>query len=147
MPVLIPNKLVFPQRIIQKAMPSLISIIEIGGYPDFSPLYSEMGYDTISVKSVRKALSSMKKQSPAVLVAEFNFQSDFRDRTSSLESILATIQGQHPQCKVIVLYEQEYAHAFERLQAQYRIDQALCFPVTSEHMRCALESIDSHSNV
>ena len=127
-------------------MPSLVSIIEIGGYPDFSPLYLEMGYETVSVKSVRKALSNMKKQSPAVLVAEFNFQSDFRDRTSSLESILATIQGQHPQCKVIVLYEQEYAHAFERLQAQYRIDAALCFPVTSEHMRSALESIGNHSN-
>ena len=119
-------------------MSTLISIIEIGGYPDFSPLYKEMGYETISVKSVRKALSNMKKQSPAVLVAEFNFQSDFRDRTSSLESILATIQGQHPQCKAIILYEKEYEHAFERLRAQYRIDAALRFPVTSDHMQAAL---------
>ncbi|NOY66580.1 MAG: hypothetical protein GXP13_04120 [Gammaproteobacteria bacterium] len=120
-------------------MPTLISIIEIGGYPDFSPLYKEMGFDVISVKSVRKALSSMKKLSPDILVAEFNFQSDFRDRTSSLESILATIQGRHPQCKVIVLFEQEYKHAFDRLQAQYRVDAALCFPVTSDHMRAAIE--------
>jgi len=88
----------------------------------------------------------MKKQSPAVLVAEFNFQSDFRDRTSSLESILATIQGQHPHCKVIVLYEKEYQHAFERLQAQYNIDAALCFPVTTEHMQTALEQVHHNGN-
>ena len=127
-------------------MLTLISIIEIGGYPDFSPLYRDLGYETISVKSVRKALSTMKKQSPNVLVAEFNFQSDFRDRTSSLESILATIQGQHPQCKVIVLYEQEYQHAFERLQAQYAIDAALSFPVTTEHRQTALEQIQQNGN-
>lgn len=120
-------------------MPILISIIEIGGYPDFTPLYKELGYETISVKSVRKALANMKKQSPSVLVAEFNFQSDFRDRTSTLESILATIQGQHPQCKVVIMYEQEYAHAFERLQANYPIDASLTFPVTSDDMRAALQ--------
>lgn len=125
-------------------MSTLISIIEIGGYPDFTPLYSQLGYETVSVKSVRKALSIMKKQSPAVLVAEFNFQSDFRDRTSTLESILATIQGQHPQCKVVVLYEREYQHAFERLQAQYTIDATLCFPVTTEHMQTALEQIQQN---
>jgi len=126
-------------------MSTLISIMEIGGYPDFAPVYREMGYELVSVKSVRKALSNMKKRSPAVLVAEFNFQSDFRDRTSSLESILATIQGQHPGCKVIVLYEQEVEHAFARLQEHYHIDAALSFPVTMDNMRCALQQLQINS--
>ena len=119
----------------------LISIIEIGGYPDFTALYQTCGYQVTTVKSVRKAQSCMKKQAPDLIVAEFNFQSDFRDRTSNLESLLATIQGRHPGCKVIVLYEQEYHHAYERLAAQYPVDAALCFPVSHDDMASALENL------
>ncbi len=124
-------------------MSLLLSIVEIGGYPDFNALYQEHGYHTQTVKSVRKAISSMKKQAPAVIVAEFNFQSDFRDRTSNLETLLATVQGQYPDCKVIVFYEAEYAPAFARLQQSYPIDCALQFPVTHEHMRSALAQLSA----
>jgi hypothetical protein len=123
-------------------MSLLLSISEIGGYPDFTSLYHELGYQTQSVKSVRKAISSMKKQVPSVIVAEFNFQSDFRDRTSNLETLLATIQGQYPHCKVIVLYDKEFAPAFARLQESYPIDCALSFPVTANDMRSALELLN-----
>jgi hypothetical protein len=119
-------------------MPLLLSIIEIGGYPDFTPVYHELGYQTQAVNSVRKAISSMKKQAPAVIVAEFNFQSDFRDRTSNLETLLATIQGQYPDCKLIVFYETEFAPAFARLQQSYPIDCALQFPVSDDDIRTAL---------
>ena len=61
----------------------LLSIIELGGYPDFKPLYRRAGFEVETVSSVRKALGLMKKLSPDVIVAEFNFQSDFRDRSSS----------------------------------------------------------------
>jgi len=119
-------------------MSLLLSIIEIGGYPDFTPVYHELGYQTQTVNSVRKAISSMKKQPPAVIVAEFNFQSDFRDRTSNLETLLATLQGQYPDCKVIVFYEKEFAPAFARLQQSYPIDCALQFPVSDDKIRAAL---------
>ena len=70
----------------------LLSIVEIGGYPNFSALYSDFGYEVTVVPSMRKAIGFLKKRRPAVIVAEFNFQSDFRDRTSSLESLLAVVQ-------------------------------------------------------
>ena len=122
-------------------MPLLLSIIEIGGYPDFTSLYQELGYQTQSVSSVRKAMSSMKKQAPDVIVAEFNFQSDFRDRTSNLETLLATVRAQYPTCKVIALYETEFAPAFARLQQTYPIDYALQFPVSHGDMRTALTTL------
>ena len=122
-------------------MSLLLSIIEIGGYPDFSALFHELGYQTQTVSSVRKAISSMKKQAPDVIIAEFNFQSDFRDRTSNLETLLATVQGQYPHCKVIALYEAEFAPAFTRLQQSYPIDCALRFPVSHSDMRNALMSL------
>ena len=56
---------------------SLLSIIELGGYPNLSPLYKKHGYEPIVVYSMRKALVALKKMKPAVVVAEFNYQSDF----------------------------------------------------------------------
>ena len=65
------------------AKPVLLSIIELGGYPDFSGLYRNNGYEVVTTDSVRKAVKLIRKHHPDVIVAEFNFQSDFRDRTSS----------------------------------------------------------------
>ncbi|HED15651.1 MAG TPA: hypothetical protein ENI64_02350 [Gammaproteobacteria bacterium] len=70
----------------------LLAITELGGYPDFRAEYGQAGYDLVAVNSMRKAISALKKQSPALIVAEFNFQSDFRDRSSNLESLLAVTQ-------------------------------------------------------
>lgn len=106
----------------------LLSIVELGGYPDFKPLYRQAGYEVESVASVRKALGLLKKLVPDVIVAEFNFQSDFRDRTSSLESLLAVVQ-RSPKTKVIVLYEKDHAHQLTRLTANFPIHEALAFPI------------------
>jgi len=64
--------------------PVLLSVVEIGGYPNFSQIYQRAGFDVVIETRMRKAMSTIKKRQPAVIVAEFNFQSDFRDRTSSL---------------------------------------------------------------
>ena len=59
----------YPAAQISKRL--LLSIIELGGYPDFKPLYRQAGYEVESVASVRKALGLLKKLSPDVIVAEF----------------------------------------------------------------------------
>jgi DNA-binding NtrC family response regulator len=116
---------------------TLLSIIELGGYPDFKPLYRQAGYEIESVTSVRKALGLLKKINPDVIVAEFNFQSDFRDRTSSLESLLAVVQ-RSPKTKVIVFYENEHAHQLARLQAQFPIHAALAYPIDTHLLEASL---------
>ena len=72
---------------------TLLAITELGGYPDFTSLYTRLGYDVVNTDSVRKAVKLIRQHKPAVIVSEFNFQSDFRDRTSSLETILSSAQG------------------------------------------------------
>ncbi len=110
--------------------PLLLAIVELGGYPDFSDLYRRAGYRPETVTSMRKALARLKSGSPALVVAEFNFQSDFRDRTSSLESLLATLQARHPQTRLLVFYEPAHLAAFdERVRSRWRIDAALPFPI------------------
>lgn len=119
---------------------SLLSIIELGGYPDFGPLYKRYGYTPRVVFSMRKALALLKKLKPHVVVAEFNYQSDFRDRTSSLESLIAVAQ-QNPQMNLIVFYEHEYAHQFDKLCDRYRFFATFQYPVKEVHIKSALDRL------
>ena len=116
----------------------LLSIIELGGYPNFTPLYEELGYEVEVVTRMRKALGVLKKRQPDVIVAEFNFQSDFRDRTSSLESLLAVVQ-RFPATRVIVFYDKEFTPQFDKLRARLPVHHALAFPVDASALRACLQ--------
>jgi len=115
----------------------LLSIIELGGYPDFAPLYRELGYEVAIETRMRKAIGFLKKREPDVIVAEFNFQSDFRDRSSNLESLLAVVQ-RSPDIRVIIFYEKEFSPQFEKLRTRLPVHQALAFPVTETALRKSL---------
>ena len=113
--------------------PILLSVIELGGYPNFKPLYERAGFQVLVETRMRKAMSTIKARKPAVIVAEFNFQSDFRDRTSSLESMMSVVE-RLPDTRVIVFYEQEYRHQFERLLAVHRFHKVFAFPVPEQEL-------------
>jgi DNA-binding NarL/FixJ family response regulator len=117
--------------------PTLLSVIELLGYPNLRPLYERLGYRVLTEFAVRKAISLMRKEKPAVIVADFYFQPDFRDRVSNLESLLATAQS-HKDVKVLVLYESTHEHALERLRARFRIDAALTLPVRETELEGVL---------
>ena len=120
--------------------PVLLSIVEIGGYPDFSRLYESFGYRVVKTETVRKAVKLIRQHKPAVMVAEFNFQSDFRDRTSSLETLLSSTQGV-TDASMIVFYEQEFAPQYQRFLHSFDVDASLTFPVDEAQLRTALERI------
>jgi DNA-binding NtrC family response regulator len=121
----------------------LLSIIELGGYPNFMPLYSARGYRVTVVQSMRKALSALKKELPDVVVAEFNYQSDFRDRTSNLESLLATLQTRSPGTRVIVFYEREQSGHLDRLLGRFQVHALIPFPVEAAAVEEALDRVDA----
>ena len=116
----------------------LLAITELGGYPDFTSLYNRLGYQLIKTDSVRKAVKLIRQHKPVVIVAEFNFQSDFRDRTSSLETILSSTQG-ISDSKMIVLYEQEYRHQYERFLERFEVFASLVFPIDEAELECVLQ--------
>ena len=118
----------------------LLAITELGGYPDFSELYTKHGFHVEMENSMRKALRSLKKNKADVVVAEFNFQSDFRDRTSSLETLMAVLQ-QMEDVKVIIFYEKEYLHQFEKLLARFSFHAELSYPIDKPKLQIALKSI------
>lgn len=116
---------------------TLLAIVELGGYPDFAPLYEQAGFEVITERSVRRAITLLKRIKPSVIVAEFNFQSDFRDRTSSLESLLATVQ-RISGVRVIVFYEKEYAHQLEKLTARFPLHATIAYPIDEERLASAV---------
>lgn len=120
-------------------MPSLLSIIELGGYPNLLPLYRRLGFRVDVVNSQRKARSLLKKTLPDVVVAEYIFQSDFRDRTSNLETLMAVLQ-RHPQVKVIVLYLPEQAEKLALLEARFPLFAKIAFPITEDRVEAALRA-------
>lgn len=115
----------------------LLSIVELGGYPDYTHLYEKAGYDVISTDSVRKAIKLIRKYKPVVIVSEFNFQSDFRDRTSSLETVLSSTQGV-VDSRMIVFYEKDYTHQYARFLEQFPVFASLPFPIDENELEKAL---------
>jgi hypothetical protein len=114
-----------------------MSVVELGGYPNFTPLYQRLGYRVESINSGRKANSTLKKACPAVVVTEFNFQHSFRDRTSNLESLLAV--AQHNQgMRIIVFYDSEVAAQLEQLRHRFPGFIALAYPITEGALEAAL---------
>ena len=117
--------------------PRLLAIIELGGYPNLLTLYRRLGFDTEVVNSQRKAQAALKKRLPDVIVTEYNFQSDFRDRTSNLETLMAYLQ-RHPGVKVIAFYQPEFLPKFEAMNARFPLFAAIPVPVTESAVEEAL---------
>lgn len=115
----------------------LLMIVELGGYPDFTPLYRSLGYAVEVVTSGRKAISYLKTHRPAAVVAEFNYMPDFRDRTGWLESVLATLQ-QMPQTRMVVFYQPEEQEQFNRLCQRFSHFTALPQPIDAAALEAAL---------
>ncbi len=109
--------------------PRLLAIVELGGYPNLQPLYQRLGFDVDLVQSQRKARSYLKRTVPAVVVAEYNYQSDFRDRSSNLETLMAVLQ-KHPGVKLVVFYLEQHGDKFACFRERWPVFAALPFPIT-----------------
>ena len=124
---------------VKKDKPVLISIVELGGYPDFTKLYQSLGFKVFILESMRKAIKFIKKNEVEVIVAEFNFQSDFRDRTSQVETLMASL-AQKPHVEVIIFYDKEQGHQFTRVSNRFDFLAALTYPVNEIDIEKVLAS-------
>ncbi len=111
----------------------LLSIMEVGGYPDFTKAYQSLECDFVQLKSLRKAISYIKKNAIDIIVAEYNYQTQFRDRSSSLESLMAVLQFQ-PEVKVIVLLEKEHHEHFKKISSRFNIFATVNFPIHEQNL-------------
>ena len=118
---------------------SLLMVNAFIGTASYKKLYQELGYSVVTEWSERKAISLVRKSAPAVIVADFYHQSDFRDRLSNLESLLAAVQNA-PGTRVLVYYEPAHQAVLDTVSARLRIDAALCLPVQESQIRDVLQA-------
>ena len=117
----------------------LLMIVEMGGYPNFENLYRQSGYAVEKIHSMRKAQSWLKKNRPDVVVAEFHFDPELRDRMSNLESLIATLQRYQNETKVIVFIEKSHRPRLEKLQERFPVFGALDYPIDEEKLAALLK--------
>lgn len=116
----------------------LIEFVELGGYPDLSPVYRALGYEVETLYTPRKAVAAIKKRKPDVIVGEFNYQNEFRDRISNLESVLAAVAHQ-ADVRIIVLYQPDEKEIFSKFRARFPAIETIAQPLDAEQMRALLE--------
>jgi DNA-binding NarL/FixJ family response regulator len=118
---------------------SLLMVNAFIGTANYKKLYQELGYAVVTEWSERKAIALVRKTPPAVIVADFFHQTDFRDRLSNLESLLATAQAS-PATRILVFYEAPHQAALKKVSDRLRIDAALTLPVQEDRLRATLQA-------
>ncbi|OYW25836.1 MAG: hypothetical protein B7Z49_00510 [Hydrogenophilales bacterium 12-63-5] len=121
------------------APPRLLMLNAFIGTASYKKLYQELGFSVVSEWSERKAISLIRKTPPAVIVADFYHQTDFRDRLSNLESLLAAVQSA-PDTRILVFYETAHQAVLDKVSARLRIDAALTLPVQEDRLRATLQA-------
>lgn len=119
--------------------PSLLMVNAFIGTAGYKKLYQDLGFTVVTEWSERKAISLLRKTPPAVIVADFYHQTDFRDRLSNLESLLATAQGA-PNTRILVFYEAAHQSVLDKVGARLRIDAAFTLPVQEDRLRATLKA-------
>lgn len=123
-----PNKLIY-------------SIIESPSHPHFSALYTRLGFTELSFSSQRKAMSELKKQPAAILVAEFfyGFGNNYAGaNVSNLDVMLSSLMRYSPDTKVIVLAQKDQYPHVPRLAQLFTLHHILALPVTEKQMEDVL---------
>lgn len=120
------------------AQPRLLMVNAFIGTAGYKNLYQKLGYDVVAEWSERKAISLVRKAPPAVIVADFYHQADFRDRLSNLESLLAAVQSA-PHTRILVFHEAAHQAVLDKVRARLRIDAALTLPVQEDRLRATLQ--------
>lgn len=116
---------------------TLLAVIEFIVHGRLPELYQQLGFDVTTEWRVRKAVSLVRKLKPDVIVADFYFQSDFRDRLSNLESLLAAAQPLKD-TRILVFYEPQDEPALIRVRERMRIDAVLPTPVSEDAVKAVL---------
>jgi len=119
--------------------PRLLMLNAFIGTAGYKKLYQELGFSVVSEWAERKAISLVRKTPPAVIVADFYHQTDFRDRLSNLESLLAAVQSA-PGTRILVFYEAAHQAVLDKVSARLRIDAALTLPVQEDRLRATLQA-------
>ena len=120
----------------------LLFFVDEGGFEDYTPIFTQLGFAVDFERFRRRATQLAKKHQYQVLVAEFSYNPEFRDRVSNIESLLASLEGRSPKAKIVILYDALNQAQLDQLKARYRISCTLSFPINeAELIRCVSQHL------
>jgi hypothetical protein len=122
-------------------MPVLYSVIESPAHPNLTGLYRRLGIEEIKFTSVRKAISSSKRQPPDWVVADFSYgyANNYAGvNVSNLDVLLASLRRYAPEARVVVLVEKAEYRYVDKLTALFTVHAVLQYPVEAAQMESVL---------
>ena len=120
---------------------TLFSIIESSGHPNFTELYNSLGIKESKISSMRKAISSLKKQQPDFIVAEFfyGYGNNYAGvNISNLDVLLYSLQKYSADTKVIVLVDKNEIQYVDKLNDIIKLHDVFKFPVNTKLLQESL---------
>ena len=120
---------------------TLFSIIESSGHPNFTELYHSLGIKESKINSLRKAISTLKKQQPDFIVAEFfyGYGNNYAGvNISNLDVLLYSLQKYSADTKVIVLVDKDEYKYVDKLNEIIKLHDILKHPVSNEKLQESL---------
>lgn len=112
--------------------PLLFSIIESPGHPNLSALYRGLGIEELRLASQRKAVQTLKRRPPDIVVAElfYGFGNNYAGANlDNLDVFLASLQRYAPEARVIVLVARDQRRHVDRLAERFPVHAVLVQPV------------------
>lgn len=122
--------------------PLIYSIIESPSHPNFSSLYSHLGFNEVRFSTQRKAIAALKSQPASLIVAEFfyGFGSNYAGvNVSNLDVLLMTLRRYSPAAQVIALAQKEQLPHIAKLEALFTLYNVLPLPCGEATMTQLLE--------
>jgi hypothetical protein len=122
---------------------TLFSIIESPAHPNFSDLYCQLDIEETKITSMRKAISTLKKQQPDFIVAEFfyGYGNNYAGvNISNLDVLLYSLQKYSAHSKVIVLVDKNEHQYVDKLNNIIKLHSTLKNPVSKKQI---LESLSA----
>ena len=111
--------------------PLLYDIIESPTHPDLTDLSKKLGLEHLAFTTQRKALHSLKRRPPAVVVADFfyGYGNNYAGaNVSNLDVLLRSLQRFAPEARVIVFADRtEFPHT-SKLADLFQLHAILALP-------------------
>ncbi len=125
-------------------MSLLYSVIESPLHLDFSSLYHKLEIEEQHFNTTRKAMMALKKRPPDLILAEFiyGFSNNYAGiNISNLDVMLYSLQKYAPDCRVIVLCNQEECPFVDKLRKIFPLHGVLRLPVETAELEQLLGGV------
>jgi hypothetical protein len=110
-------------------------------HPDFSAVYKSAHIQEVKLRSMRRAISELKKQQPDYVVAEFfyGYGNNYAGvNISNLDVFLFSLQRYAPQARVIVMVDKSERHYVDKLNDIFPLHAVLQHPVSKAQLETLL---------